>query len=136
VGCCPRTIYNTARRDTAFRDEIQQARARRELSLLNRIEEAAREPRYWRAAAWLLERLHPARYGPQSTKTIPLAAHRAGLDHLLDIVHQETRTHTDLYPRIADRLRTDLPLRSAHLDGHAETALDLFIRSQEDPNPD
>jgi hypothetical protein len=74
VGCCTRTIYNTAQREPEFKDQMRAARAHDEIKLLRCIDRAAEDPRYWRAAAWKLERLHPERYARRDIKqiTVPL----------------------------------------------------------------
>ena len=132
VGCCPRTIYNTARRDEAFRNELQRARAQRELTLLKSIQSAADLPQYWRAAAWMLERLFPDHYGRNTAKDVPVAAHQASLEFVLNIVHEELREHADLYPRITARLQTALTQHAADIAGVADTALELFMRNEEE----
>jgi hypothetical protein len=63
VGCHPDTIRNTAKRDPDFAQALHQAETRHEIQHLAHINAAAKEGRYWRAAAWALERTHPDRYG-------------------------------------------------------------------------
>ena len=62
VGCSPKTIYRTARRDPAFAAELRQAESRSEWIYLDRIRKAAMKEQYWRAAAWVLERRNPRDY--------------------------------------------------------------------------
>lgn len=52
-----------------FEDEVQQALAEGEALLVSRVADAGRGN--WRAAAWLLERLYPDRYGPPNPLDIP-----------------------------------------------------------------
>ncbi len=70
VGCHPSTIRNTARRDADFAQALQQAETKHEIQHLAHINAAAKEGRYWRAAAWALERTHPDRYGRRRPHTI------------------------------------------------------------------
>lgn len=63
VGCHPDTIRNTALRDEAFAEALGQAESKHEVRHLTFINKAAEEGRYWRAAAWALERRFPSRYG-------------------------------------------------------------------------
>ncbi len=63
VGCHPDTIRNTALRDDAFAEALGQAESKHEVRHLTFINKAAEEGRYWRAAAWALERRFPSRYG-------------------------------------------------------------------------
>jgi len=59
VGCAPSTITRAAQRDPIFAEELFQAENALEFEAVQFIRHAAREPRYWRAAAWLLERKNP-----------------------------------------------------------------------------
>jgi hypothetical protein len=63
VGCHPDTIRNTAQRDPEFAASLERAESGHEVKHLTFINKAAEEGRYWRAAAWALERKYPARYG-------------------------------------------------------------------------
>jgi hypothetical protein len=60
-GIVPDTIRRWLRRYPAFAAEVDQARAHCVAKLLHRVNCAAEKD--WRAAAWLLERLHPESYG-------------------------------------------------------------------------
>jgi hypothetical protein len=59
VGCAVATIRNTAARDPRFARDLQRAKAGIEIRYLGKIREAADKDKYWRAAAWALERLNP-----------------------------------------------------------------------------
>jgi hypothetical protein len=59
VGCAPSTITRAAQRDPAFVAQLAKAEQSAEISLLRRIQAAAKKERHWRAAAWLLERRNP-----------------------------------------------------------------------------
>lgn len=50
-----------ARRDEAFAERLKQAELSREIIPLKNLQAAG--VKYWRAAAWTLERLHPNEYG-------------------------------------------------------------------------
>jgi IS30 family transposase len=68
VGCSPSTITRTAARDAVFADALARAEEAVEVDSLRAIRRAAQTDRYWRAAAWLLERRNPedyARRGPR-----------------------------------------------------------------------
>ncbi len=62
VGCSPSTITRTAARNSTFADQLAKAETNLERDLLDSIQNAARTDRYWRAAAWLLERKNPKDY--------------------------------------------------------------------------
>jgi len=59
VGCAPSTITRTAARDPAFAEQLATAEKSAEIDALRYIRIAARKDRYWRAAAWILERKNP-----------------------------------------------------------------------------
>jgi hypothetical protein len=59
VGCAPNTIVRTMLRDPDFAAAVNKAEQNTEIEALRRIRNAGRDHRYWRAAAWLLERRNP-----------------------------------------------------------------------------
>ena len=54
------TIGRTATRDPAFRQALVEAEQTVTMLALEQVIAAFREPRYWRAAAWILERTAPS----------------------------------------------------------------------------
>jgi hypothetical protein len=60
VGCAPSTITRTAARDAEFAAQLARAEGNAETEALSLIRKAAHKERYWRAAAWLLERKNPS----------------------------------------------------------------------------
>jgi hypothetical protein len=70
VGCSPSTIARTAARDAAFAAQLAKAACDAELGLLQMIRKAAKKDQYWRAAAWILERVHPDRYARRGPDVI------------------------------------------------------------------
>ncbi len=83
VGCCVRTIYNTIQRDPKFCERVQTARAGHEVKMLKCIDDAATEPRYWRAAAWKLEHVYPDRYRPTPQGMVTLESMQNFVDKLM-----------------------------------------------------
>lgn len=69
VGCHPCTIGRTAKRDEQFALDLERAESKHEVKHLAFISKAAEEGKYWRAAAWALERMYPERYGPRRPET-------------------------------------------------------------------
>ena len=59
IGCAPSTITRTILRDGEFAAAVAEAEQNTEIDALRHIRNAARNNRYWRAAAWLLERRNP-----------------------------------------------------------------------------
>jgi hypothetical protein len=72
VGCHPTTIGRTALRDEDFALAVRQAESKHEVLHLTHINKAAQEGRYWRAAAWALERKYPDRYSQRNPSMFTL----------------------------------------------------------------
>lgn len=89
VGCSVRTIRNTAKRVPEFGEMLSQIEQSLEVSLLRNLREAAKEPRYWRAAAWALERLRPERYARRGPDVITLDQIRRLMAQLAEIISEE-----------------------------------------------
>lgn len=70
VNCDPKTIYNTAQRDPVFAEGLARAESSSEFAFLSRIFKAAEDPKYWRSAAWGLERMFPDRFGVRSPESV------------------------------------------------------------------
>lgn len=110
VGCTPRTIWNEAQRDPEFAAALAKASHATEFSYLQSIQKAAQESRHWRAAAWVLERTRPERYGPRRPDTITVAQMRRFIHQVVTMVTEEVparyrkrllhrlTTMTDLWP--------------------------------------
>lgn len=104
VRCASSTITRTAARDPAFAEQIAVAEQNAEIDALRAVRNAARNQRYWRAAAWLLERRNPddfARRPPnvitgdqlvhvfaQLTETLYQQLPEANWDRLLEILDE------------------------------------------------
>jgi hypothetical protein len=65
VGCATSTITRSAARDPDFAAELNRAEQNSEIIALRSLHSAARNGRYWRAAAWLLERKNPDDFAPR-----------------------------------------------------------------------
>lgn len=70
VGCSVSTIQRTVERDPLFAESLGKARNNAELGLVRNIRNAANNEKYWRAAAWALERFFPNKYHPGSPHVI------------------------------------------------------------------
>jgi len=89
VGCSVSTIGRTADRDPEFAKQLREKEYGSEVGYLENIRQAAREPRYWRAAAWALERLSPQRYGQRHPDAITIDQVRDLLVQFADIITEE-----------------------------------------------
>ncbi len=70
AGIGRRTFYDHLQADRAFRTSVKRAQSKPERRWLSRIEAAAKEPKHWMAAAWLLEHLMPEKYALRITRVI------------------------------------------------------------------
>jgi hypothetical protein len=103
VDCAASTIRRECRRNPQFCGELRRAALSAELSPLQAIRESARK--YWRAGAWLLERLDPERFGKRVPGHIKPEQLEAFTEVLLDIVGKEVASPEErqrLYDRIAE----------------------------------
>jgi hypothetical protein len=102
AGCSHSTIVRTAQRDPEFAAELDAAEHKCEIEALRQIRTAAQNGRYWRAAAWLLERRNPRDYARRSPTTLSEedAAHLA-MRVAEPIVYEMTDEQFD---RFQDRL--------------------------------
>ncbi len=73
VGCSAETIRRGAKRDAEFGEQLRRAETGHELRYLQLIQGAAKDAKYWRAAAWALERKYPERYGQRATGSVTKA---------------------------------------------------------------
>ena len=70
AGCSHTTIARTAQRDPDFAAELDAAEHNAEIEALRQIRKAAKTDRYWRAAAWLLERTNPRDFARLTPATL------------------------------------------------------------------
>ena len=89
VGCSVPTIQNTADRDPKFAEKLRKAEQGTEIAYLENIRKAARNERYWRAAAWALERINPSRYARRSPDAITIEEIKDLLGQLAEIITEE-----------------------------------------------
>jgi len=68
VGCAPATITRMAARDPEFAEQLAHAEHKAEIKLLRSVQIAANDQKYWRAAAWLLERRNPEDFAARGAR--------------------------------------------------------------------
>jgi len=90
VQCSHTTIARTAARDPLFALDLANAETEVDGEALRLVRAAAREQKYWRAAAWLLERRNPEEYGRRT-------AHAFSGDQVMAMLAQ---IFSDTLPRL------------------------------------
>jgi hypothetical protein len=89
VGCAPSTITRTAARDPEFARQLAVAEQTAEVDSLRAIRVAAHKDRYWRAAAWLLERKNPDDFAPRPPKAFTADQVVQMLTHIVELLRQD-----------------------------------------------
>jgi len=105
VGCSPATICRTAQREPEFSKQLRQTEGNQELGYLKNIKRAAQQERYWRAAAWVLERKFPNDYGRRGPDVITVGQITEVLARFAEIITEEVPDEEDR-KRILKRLGT------------------------------
>jgi len=103
VGCHRTTITKTAQRDDDFALALAQAESKYEILHLSHINKAATEGRYWRAAAWALERKYPDRYGQSHGQLFSIEQVTQVLSQFADVLLEEVPEDLERQ-RILERL--------------------------------
>lgn len=130
VGCCSRTIYNTADRDPEFGKRMQRARASHEITLLKRIDDAASDPKYWRAAAWQLEHMYPDRYQKRAANSLPIPLFHEFMHDLVGMF-MKAIPESDVRTSLAKQAKQKYDHFTAEHDGAVEAALEITADEQE-----
>lgn len=107
AGCSHTTIERTAQRDPEFAAELEAAEHNVEIEALQQIRKAAKKDRYWRAAAWLLERTNPRDFTRRTPDTLTEEdAYNLGIQIATPFVHQMTdEEFDDFKDRLYNTLR-------------------------------
>jgi hypothetical protein len=101
VGCAVSTIRREALRNEEFSAALRRAALGAELSPLHDIRSAAKK--YWRAGAWLLERLNPRAFAKRNPAMLTLEQVQGIMDNVGKIIHEEI-PHEKWQQRVFSRL--------------------------------
>jgi hypothetical protein len=140
VNCDPKTIFNTAKRDPEFAAKLALAEDAVELVHLDNINKAGRDVKYWRASAWLLERLHPDRFGKSNPDAVTPPQMADLIVQIAEIVIQEipvARFRKQILKRF-DRLLVEARLLRDPIPNQAHTLslLEALPTEQDQHNDD
>jgi hypothetical protein len=97
------TISRTALRDPEFEQQVSQAESMLEIKHLRNIDAAAKDARYWRAAAWALERKFPDRWGQRRAHALSSEQVGQALEQFAQLVIDEVK-EANTRARILKRL--------------------------------
>ena len=142
VRCHPQTILNTAKRDPDFAEKLALAENASELIHIENINKAGRETKYWRASAWMLERLHPDRFGKSNPDTITPSQIAALIVQIAEIIIQEipAAKHRKQILKRFDRLLVEARLSKDPIPDPAPTVslleLEPALPDQDDNDSD
>ena len=70
IRCTPYILRQTMSDRPQFAEQVAKAEEGIEVFCLSHLRKAAQKEQYWRAAAWILERRLPDRYGVKKAKTL------------------------------------------------------------------
>jgi hypothetical protein len=101
VGCDATTIRRETRRNPEFSEKLRRASLSAEISILSSIRNAAQK--YWRAGAWLLERLDVQRYGKKNARQLTPAQLAVFVEQFTDVIFEEIPSD-DTRRRIQQRM--------------------------------
>lgn len=94
VGCTPAFIRQTASKDPTFAQALRKADEQAEITSMKSINAAARQERYWKAAAWILERKNPEEFRLRPPGTFNAEQLKFIIHRLSEIITEEVQAPT------------------------------------------
>jgi hypothetical protein len=107
VRCTPYLLRREIVENTTFAEQVAKAEEGIELFYLSRIRSASLKEQYWRAAAWVLERRLPERYGTKKPETLTAEKVQKFMTSCLQIIADEL-PNDELRTKILNRLAEEL----------------------------
>jgi hypothetical protein len=101
VGCSVLDIRRTMRQDSQFAASVHRAEAGTELSHMRTIQQAAKDPKNWRASVWWLERHSPERFGARGAGVVTARQLKAFMAILADVMREDVQSDSDRQKIIA-----------------------------------
>jgi hypothetical protein len=118
VGCSHSTILRAVAREPEFAEQIGRALQNVEIEALHNIRKAARKKRYWRAAAWLLERTNASDFAQRRPRTFTAPEVAAAAVQFIQLMHEAIpEEHVD------------------HALARLDAIIDYFGREEQMPKP-
>ena len=107
VRCTPHILRREIIENVKFAEQVAKAEEGIELFYLSRIRSAASKEQYWRAAAWVLERRLPDRYGTKKPENLTVEKVQTFMTSCLQIIADEL-PDDELRTKILNRLTEEL----------------------------
>ena len=104
----PKTLRREILECPKFAAQVAKAEETAEIFLLSNIRRASQDTRYWRAAAWLLERRVAERFGPQKPETLTAEQVQTFITTCMQVIMQEVPDNaqrTKILTRIEEELK-------------------------------
>jgi hypothetical protein len=103
----PKTLREEMLNDSEFAEQVAKAEEGSEVFYLSCIRRAAQKEQYWRAAAWVLERRVPDRYGAKKPGTLTAEHVQQFMATCMQIIAEELPDE-ELRTKIIHRLAAEL----------------------------
>ena len=107
VRCSPRILRREIAEHPQFAEQIAKAEEGIEVFCLSNLRKAAQKEQHWRAAAWMLERRLPERYGTKKAKTFTAEHMQQFMATCMQIIAEEL-PEDERRERIIHRLTEEL----------------------------
>src|SRR4051812_30331998 len=91
VGCTTRDLHRAMHDDAAFAAHVRRTEASVELTCMRTVQEAAKDPKNWRASVWWLEMRSPERFKPGGPAEVSLAQIQQFFNVLSEIICDEVQ---------------------------------------------
>jgi hypothetical protein len=107
VRCSPYTLRREISEHPQFAEQVGKAEEGIEIFFLSRIRSAAQKEQHWRAAAWMLERRFPQRYGIKKPESLTAEKVQKFMTSCMQIIAEEL-PDKEQRTKILDRLSEEM----------------------------
>ena len=107
VRCSPYILNRVMSEHPQFAQDVAKAEEGIEIFFLSRIRHAAQKEQHWRAAAWVLERRFPQRYGNKKPENLTAERVHKFLTSCMQIIAEEL-PDKEVREKILDRLSEEM----------------------------
>jgi hypothetical protein len=125
VGCTVAEIGRTMKQDPAFAANVRRTEAATELAHMRNVQQAAKDPKNWRASVWWLERHSPERFGRRGAGQVTVRQLETFMETITGILSNEIPNDDDRQRVIAGFDRAIGTLRQMVQYASAEPAAEI-----------